>query len=331
MGIKWGVLSTAGIATKVSRAIDLATNAQLLAVASRSVERAESWAKEHGADRAYGSYEELLADPDIDAVYIPLPPTMHSEWAIKAAKAGKHVLSEKPLTVDVGEAVAMADACRENGVQLMDGVMWVHHDWTTAVKKLQNAGVLGELRHVSASFSFNWGPTVPVDNIRAQKALGGGALGDLGYYCVRGILWAFGEMPEAVFARGRYANDVDIEMTGTLLFSGNRTASLNCGFTMAPRATLELAGSDNALWVDGFVVPPSEDESFFFTGKGIGVRDKHRVGPCIQEAKMIERFSGIVASGNLDSALPADAINTTRVCCAIAQSAESQKLVELNR
>ena len=329
MGIKWGVLSTAGIATKVSRAIDLAANAELLAVASRSAERAESWATEHGADRAYGSYEALLADPDIDAVYIPLPPTMHNEWAIKAAKAGKHVLSEKPLTVDEAEAVAMADACRDNGVQLMDGVMWVHHDWTGAVKKLQNDGTLGELRHVSASFSFNWGPTVPLDNIRAQKDLGGGALGDLGYYCVRGILWAFEEMPEAVFARGRYANDVDVEMTGTLLFSGNRTASFNCGFTMAPRATLELGGSDKALWIDGFVVPPSEEQSSFYTGKGLGVREEHSLGPCIQEVKMIERFSGIVETGAIDPTLPAAAVNTTRVCCALARSAESRILVEL--
>ncbi len=329
MGVKWGVLSTAGIATKVSRAIDLAPNAELLAVASRSAERAETWARKHGAARAYGSYEALLSDPDIDAVYIPLPPTMHSEWAIKAAKAGKHVLSEKPLTVDVEEAVAMEVACRENKVQLMDGVMWVHHDWTEEVKKLQGAGGLGELRHVSASFSFNWGSTIPVDNIRAQKALGGGALGDLGYYCVRGILWAFGEMPDAVFAKGRYANGVDTEMTGMLFFSDNRTATFNCGFTMGARAALELGGSDSALWVDGFVVPPSEDESFFYTGKKIGVREKHRLGPCVQEARMIEHFSGIVESGILDPKLSEDAVNTTRICCALAQSAESQKVVEL--
>ena len=110
MSVKWGIVGTADIATKVSKAIQRAKNAELLAIGSRSSERAEKWAMEHGASRSYGSYEALLDDPDVAAVYIPLPPSMHSEWGIKAAKAGKHVLSEKPLTMDIGEAVALEAA-----------------------------------------------------------------------------------------------------------------------------------------------------------------------------------------------------------------------------
>ena len=329
MGVKWGVLSTAGIATKVSRAIDLAGNAELVAIASRSQERAEAWSNKHGAARAYGSYDELLADPDIEAVYIPLPPSMHGEWGVKTARAGKHVLSEKPLTMDIQEAVAMETACRESNVQLMDGVMWVHHDWTAEAKKVLKAGAIGELRRVTSCFSFNWGSAVPVDNIRARPELGGGALGDLGYYCVRSILWAFEEMPHAVFAKAHYANDVDIEMSGMLFFADDRTASFDCSFTMSRGAWLELAGTAGALWVNGFVVPSSEEGASFTVGNHPGSGELHEVGPCVQEAKMIERFSGIVESGELDPSLAKDAVDTVRVCCALAKSAATGKIVEV--
>ena len=329
MSVKWGVMSTAGIATKVGSAIDRATNAELLAVASRSKVRGEAWGKEHGIERSYGDYDALLADPEIQAVYIPLPPSMHAEWAIKAAKAGKHVLSEKPLTVDVAEASAVLDACKNNGVQLMDGVMWVHHDWTKKAKALRNAGKLGELRRVTASFSFYWGAEVPLDNIRAQKKMGGGALGDLGYYCIRAILWAFEEMPTAVFARGRYANDVDVEVSGMLYFSDDRIASFDCGFTIATRLSLELAGTESSFRIDPFVLPSSEEGASISISKDIGEWERHDVGPCVQEVNMIECFSGIVISGTLDPAWPQAALDTVRVCCALAESAESGREVQL--
>ena len=329
MSVKWGVMSTAGIASKVAGAIKRAGNAELVAVASRSMDRADAWAKEHGVDRSYGNYEALLADPDIEAVYIPLPPSMHAEWAIKAAEAGKHVLSEKPLTVDVAEAVAVVDACESNGVQLMDGVMWVHHDWTEKARAILKAGELGDLRRVTASFTFYWGSEIPVDNIRAQKEMGGGALGDLGYYCIRAILWAFEEVPRAVYARARYANGVDIEVSGMLYFSQDRIASFDCGFTIDVRISLELAGTKGSLRVDPFVLPPSEEESTILVAKQDGVYEQRPVGPCVQEVNMIERFSGIVESGNLVSTWPNAALDTVRVCCALAESAETGNEVEI--
>ena len=134
--VQWGVLGTAGIAKKVGEAIKMAENAELVAVASRSKTRAKQWARNNQVEHAYGSYDELLADPRIDAVYIPLPPSMHAEWTIKAADQGKHVLCEKPLSVTVDEAIAMSNACKTNQVQLMDGVMWVHHDRTSKMLEL---------------------------------------------------------------------------------------------------------------------------------------------------------------------------------------------------
>jgi len=293
------------------------------------LEKAQKWAADHDAEKSYGSYAALLNDPNIDAVYIPLPPSMHNEWAIRAAKAGKHVLSEKPLTMNVDEAREIVEVCRNSGVQLMDGVMWVHHDRTRIVKKAMSSGEIGDLRRATSAFSFNWGPTVPTQNIRAQKELGGGAIGDLGYYCVRAILWAFDEMPTAVFARSRYANDVDIETSAMVYFSDDRVASMDCAFSMQARSWLELAGTDGSIMMDDFVLPTSEEKSWYSVRKGFGKQDAKSVGPCIQEVKMIEDFSALVESGKLDPALPQDALNTVKVCCAILESAKSGRLAEI--
>jgi predicted dehydrogenase len=306
-------MGTAKIAAKVARAITLAKNAELAAVASRSQDRAAEWARTNKVPRSYGSYEALLEDPDIDAVYIPLPPSMHCEWTVKAAEHRKHVLSEKPLTPDPSEAKKMVEACRRNGVQLMDGVMWVHHDRVKTMRDAVARGEIGALRRATAAFAFNWGPTIPLNNIRSNKELGGGALGDLGYYCARAILWAFGEVPERAFARARYANGVDIEISAMLFFSEERTASFDCGFTTKGRCWLELVGSEATLSLDDFVVPRSEEESTFWLSKRPGEKVATTVGPCVQEVRMIERFSNVVESGQLDPKLAQDAVDTVRI------------------
>ena len=329
MAVRWGVLGTAGIATKVGAAIHNAKGSELRAIASRDIEKAQKWAADHDAEKSYGSYEALLADPQIDAVYIPLPPSMHKEWAIRAADSGKHVLSEKPLTMDVGEAKAIVDACEKNNVQLMDGVMWVHHDRTAVIKKALKSGEIGTVRRTTSAFSFNWGPTVPTENIRAQKELGGGAIGDLGYYCVRATLWAFDELPRAVFAKARYANDVDVETSGMMFFSDDRVATMDCAFSIQARSWLDIAGVDGSIFMDDFVLPASDDESWYALRKGFGKNERHSIGPCIQEVKMIEDFTSIVGGGKLDPGPPKDALNTVAVCCALLESAKTGREIEL--
>jgi predicted dehydrogenase len=326
MGVKFGVMGTAKIATKVARAITLANNAELFAIASRSEGKAAEWARTNNVPRSYDSYEALLKDPEVEAVYIPLPPSMHCEWTVKAAEHGKHVLSEKPLAGDVHEARKMLDACRKNNVQLMDGVMWVHHDRVRAMEEAVKRSAIGALRRVTAAFAFNWGATIPLNNIRSSKELGGGAIGDLGYYCVRAILWAFGAVPERVFARARYANGVDIETSAMLFYSEERTASFDCGFTMKGRCWLELAGSDASLSLDDFVVPASEETSSYWLSTKIGDKTASAVGPCVQEVRMIERFASVVQSGKLDPKMAQDALDTVRICGAIARSAETNSL-----
>ena len=320
--VRWGILSTANIASKLARAINLAHNAELIAIASRTEARATEWAEKRNVPVAYGSYDELIYDSSLDAIYIPLPPSMHAEWTIKAAEQGKHVLCEKPLSVHADEATQMVDACRLNGVQLMDGVMWVHHERTTLMK--QELANLGELRRVTAAFTFNWN-TIPINNIRAKPELGGGSLGDLGYYCVRAILWAFDEIPIRVFATARYKVGVDFNFTGILWFDNDRIATLDCGFDTGLRRWFEVAGTEASLVCDDFTIPQSEESArFWIHGPD---NQKHETGNCIQEVKMIERFSEIAQSGILEPEWTDVALNTMRVCDAIRESDQQGEIV----
>ena len=326
--VRWGILSTAKIATKVCRAIKLASNAELVAIASRTRERAENWASEHDVKHAYGSYEELLADDSIDAIYLPTPPTLHAEWTTRAAECGKHVLCEKPLAANVEESLAMVKACEENGVQLMDGVMWVHHERTPKMKQIIEDGTLGKLRRVTSAFSFNWN-TIPYDNIRAKKELAGGSLGDLGYYCVRAILWAFGDLPTRVFATARYDVGVDMNFSGLLWFGGDRMASFDSAFDTGSRKWFEVAGTSASLICDDFVIPWKEESARFWVHNSTGKSAEYNVENAIQEVNMVERFSSIVQTGMLEPQFIEDAINTMHVCDALSKSAIHNEIVDL--
>ena len=328
--VRWGILSTAKIASKVYRAIKLASNAEIVAIASRTRERAEEWASEHGVERAYASYERLLADESIDAIYLPTPPTLHAEWTIKAAECGKHVLCEKPLAANVEESIAMANACKENGVQLMDGVMWVHHERTPEMKQVIEGGALGKLRRVTSAFSFNW-DTIPYDNIRAKKELAGGSLGDLGYYCVRAILWAFDNLPTQVFATARYEVGVDLNFSGLLWFEDERMASFDSAFDTGSRKWFEVAGAKGSLICDDFVIPWQEESARFWIHGATGKAGERNVKSGIQEVNMIERFSNIVQTGALEPKFAQDAIDAMRVCDALSESARRNEIVELAR
>ena len=335
--IRWGILGTARIATKVGRAISAARSAELAAIASRDRARAVDWIVRHdlgsisSADQgpaAYGSYEELLADPAIDAVYIPLPPSLHAEWTIKAAERGKHVLCEKPLATTVSEARAMAAACRANGVQLMDGVMWMHHVRTEAMYRLIEQRSLGALRRITAAFSFNATDFAP-DNIRFQRELGGGVLGDLGWYCVGAALWAFDELPSRVFATGTYRDDVEISLSGLLWFSRERMASFDCAFDASTRKWFEIAGTDASIVCDDFVNPWEVSKARFWVHDRQGKASQEMFPDCNQEVRMIERFGDIVRSGTLEPDWGDRAVNTQIVCAALDRSARSGVPVDI--
>ncbi len=343
--VRWGILGTARIASKVGRAINEARGAVLSKVASRDESRAQSWIARHtrgnsttDETRAFlnpgtpvaacGSYLELLEDPAIDAVYIPLPPSLHCEWTCLAARHGKHVLCEKPLAMNLAEAQQMADACSAANRQLMDGVMWAHHERTDAMREILQAGTLGTLRRVTAGFTN--GATLGPQDIRFQRDLGGGALGDLGWYCVGALLWAFKDLPVRVFATARYESEVDRNLSALLWFRHGRMASFDCGFDVVWRKWFEIAGTKGSLVCDDFVNPWNAAKARFWVHDSQGQGTQHLAGDCVQEVRMIENFCDIVRSGRLDPAWPAAALATQKVCDALATAARTETVVELD-
>jgi predicted dehydrogenase len=344
--VRWGILGTARIASKVARAIHLARGAQLAAVASRDADRARAWVDRHTVGHAtadakveflpagvpvatYGSYLELLQQLDIDAVYIPLPPSLHCEWTCCAARHGKHILCEKPLAMNLAEAQQMKDVCQSAGRQLMDGVMWVHHERTPAMEKILSSGVLGRLRRVTSAFSFN-AADFRSDNIRFQRDLGGGALGDVGWYCIRATLWAFGDLPERVLATARYREDVDMSLSATLWFRDDRMAAFDCSFDTTWRKWFEIAGTEGSLVCDDFVNPWDAAKARFWTHDSQGKATQHDSPSSLQEVRMIEDFCEIVRSDRLEPAWVEASLATQTVCDALARSARTGQVVEVH-
>ena len=239
MGVRWGLLSTA----RINDAILGAAPDMVVAVGSRSRERAEAYAKEKGVARAHGSYEELLADPEVDAVYVSLPNGMHVEWSVRALEAGKHVLVEKPLDRRVEEVERAFDVAERHGLVLSEAFMWRHHP--QARKLVELLPQIGPVKLVRATFSF---PLDRPGDVRWDPALDGGSLMDVGCYCVSGIRLVLGE-PEEV--RGLAVGDgVDRNFAGVLRFASGALATFDCGFDLPHRDALEVIGDDGTLFLD---------------------------------------------------------------------------------
>lgn len=327
--LRFGVMGTALIATKIANAIHSAKGARLDVIASRNLARAKSWARRHKCPRAYASYEELLDDAEIDAVYIPLPNSMHHEWTIRAAEKGKHVLCEKPIAASYSQAVEMADACRQHGVQLMDGVMWVHHSRAAHFKKQIDKGALGTLRRLTSAFTFLL-DKIPKVDIRLSKELAGGSLGDLGWYCMRLANFAFEDLPKEVYATARWYNGVDMNLSAVLWYDKGRMASFDSGFDIVMRQWFEIAGTKASMVCDDFVLPNSTAEARYFVHGGEGKKRKeHVVRDCDQIVAMIEDFTKAVKSGKLNTAWPRETLETMQVMEAVAKSAKTGSRVEL--
>ena len=247
MTTKWGIISTAHINRLVLAGARESDRVEVLAVASRDQARAEDYAREHGIERAYGSYEALFADPDLDAVYISLPNSLHVEWSIRALEAGKHVLCEKPLDRRPAEVERAFDAAERAGRILMEAFMYRHNPQTARVKELVDGGTIGQLRVVRSSFSFSLGES---ENVRLAAGLDGGALMDVGCYCVSGSRLLGGE-PERVFGEQLTGESgVDVLFAATMRFPGDVVAQFDCGFVQPDRDELEVVGSEGSLFLD---------------------------------------------------------------------------------
>jgi D-xylose 1-dehydrogenase (NADP+, D-xylono-1,5-lactone-forming) len=239
--VKWGFVSTANINDKVLRGVADVDSVDVVAVASRDTSRAEVYARERGIERAYGSYDELLADPELEAIYISLPNSMHVEWSIRALEAGKHVLCEKPLDRRPERVEEAFDVAERAGLVLMEGFMWRHHPQTRLLEEIIRSGRIGEPRVVLARFSF---PLDDPENVRMRPELDGGGLMDVGCYCISAARLVAGE-PELVFGRQVVGpTGVDVRFLGTLQFPGNVFAHFLCGMDVPFSSRLEVVGSD---------------------------------------------------------------------------------------
>ncbi|MEA2156099.1 MAG: hypothetical protein QOE11_2239 [Solirubrobacteraceae bacterium] len=240
--INWGLLSTARINGAVINGALESQDAGVVAVASRDGARAREYAERFGIPRAHGSYDALLADPEVDAVYVSLPNGLHVEWTIRALEAGKHVLCEKPMDRRPERVAQAFDVAEREGLVLSEAFMWRHHPQTTRLRELLGDGAIGDVRLVRASFSFPLALDAP--NVRLDAALDGGGLLDVGSYCISGArLAAGGEPVSAIGCAVTGARGVDTRFTGLLRFDGDVLATFDCGIDLHARHDLEISGS----------------------------------------------------------------------------------------
>lgn len=248
--VTFGFLSTARINDHLLAAARDSELVRVLAVASRDQARAETYAREHDIERAYGGYDELLGDPDVEAVYVSLPNALHVEWSIRALEAGKHVLCEKPLTRRPEEVERAFDAAERAGRLLMEAFMYRHHPQTRLVKQLVDDGAIGPLRAMRAAFSFDLLAERDEEDIRLNAALDGGSLMDVGSYCVSGARLLAGE-PERVWGEEVPApSGVDMSFYGTLRFPGDVVAQFHSSLALPFKQELEVLGADGSLLVE---------------------------------------------------------------------------------
>jgi predicted dehydrogenase len=322
--LRWGILGVAKINERLLPAFVKAGNAELVGIASRSLDKAQAAARGAGIPRAFGSYQALLDDPNIDAVYNPLPNHLHDEWTRKAAERGKHVLCEKPLTPTAREAEALVAFCQAKKVKLMDGFFWPHHPRTHQMKSLLTGGTLGRVERVTGTFTFQ----LPLDqtNIRLQASSGGGSLLDVGCYPVYGIRWAFGEEPVKVWAAARFHNDVDVSMSATLWFADGRIANFDCGFVHPMRQWLEVVGSKGTLIVPEMWVPRKANYLVSFDENAA---EEIEVSGHDQIQCMLEDFGRYVLEDKPVSPAPEEAIKSAKVMDALITSAREKRCVKV--
>ena len=242
-----GLLSTANINKEILAGAAESDRVEVVAVGSRTTETAAAYAREHGLERAHGSYDALLADPDVDAIYISLPNGLHHEWTLKALAAGKHVLCEKPYSRRAADVEAAFDAADTAGLVLMEAFMYRHHPQTLKVQELVAAGAVGRICAVKTTFTF---PLASLSNVRALPELDGGALMDVGCYCISGIRALAGE-PERV--RGEQVTGttgIDMAFHGTLRCANDVVGQFEASFRSPKRQGLEVVGEDGVLVVD---------------------------------------------------------------------------------
>jgi predicted dehydrogenase len=344
--LRWGILSTANIATRNWKALRLSGNSVITAVASRDVERSRRFIKNCQAEApfatppvALGSYEALIRSPHVDAVYIPLPTGLRKEWVLRAAAAGKHVVCEKPCGLNAADVGEMIAACRKHRVQFMDGVMFMHNPRLERARKLlDDAAGLGEFKRIESMFTFRAVDEFFGANIRVHSELEPtGCLGDLGWYCIRFSLWAMNwRLPREVTGRilSQRGNRLSpapapTDFSGELIFNDDISAGFFCSFLVQNRQWAEVSGTKGHLRLPDFVHPFNDHEPVIeLRGREVRVKcctckSKHTTSrERAQDANLFRNFVNQVRTGKLNSAWPMWALKTQQVMDACYQSAK---------
>ncbi len=333
--IRWGLLSTANINKALIDPIRAAKRSELVAVASRDQGKATTYAQQHNIPKAYGSYEALLADPDIDVIYNPLPNTMHSEWTIKAADAGKHVLCEKPLVTTLAEFDQVVAAAQRNHVTVFEAFMYLHHPQTRKVQALIEAGELGTIQQINSWFHF-YLPPERATNIRLSAALDGGSLWDVGVYpnslaIVMAQAAGAGDAPQTVWANKIVGETgVDVAMRAQLHFANNLVAQISSGLRTPFREAVHIIGDKGAIqliepWKPGLTGQESRC-MITTTDGGETTLTTPAINPYLCEVAAMEQAI-------LDGAAPVVPLslsrNFLRSALALHESANTNQLVKL--
>jgi D-xylose 1-dehydrogenase (NADP+, D-xylono-1,5-lactone-forming) len=315
LSLRWGILSTANITNKL---LDSGTDQQFVAVGSRDAGRAEAFARDHGIARAHGSYETLLADPDVDAIYNPLPNSLHVEWSIRALQAGKHVLCEKPMSRHPEEVERAFDVADREGRLLAEAFMWRHHPQVVRARELLEAGEVGALKIIRAAFAFR---AADPDDIRLQADLDGGGLMDVGCYCVSGCRALARAEPVRGYAEyvpgGR--GGVDVALAATLRFPGDVLAHLDCGLSYPGGDQLEAVGTEGSLFLDD---PWHGREAVIEVRRADGTVERIETGPANSYALELANFEAAVRGHGAALLGREDALAQARAIAALYTSAE---------
>jgi D-xylose 1-dehydrogenase (NADP+, D-xylono-1,5-lactone-forming) len=314
VSLRWGIISTANITRKL---LDSGHDQEFVAVGSRDLARANAFASEHGLARAHGSYEELLADPEVDAIYNPLPNALHVEWSIKALEAGKHVLCEKPMSRHPEDVERAFDVAEREGRVLEEAFMWRHHPQLQRARELIAAGDVGELRVIRAAFAFNAGNP---DDIRLQADLEGGGLMDVGCYCVSGCRALASAEPVRGYAEYVPGGNggVDVALSATLRFPGDVLAHFDCGLSYVGGGQLEAVGSQGSV----FLADPWHGREAILELRRAGGIERIEVGPANSYALELADFEAAVRGQRPPLLSRADAVAQARAIQALYTSAE---------
>ncbi len=319
--LRWGILGTARINRALIPPLTISPRNRLLAVASRELERAQQYAREKGIERAHGSYEALLADPEIDVVYISLPNRFHAEWAIKAAKAGKHVLCEKPIALTVEDVDAIAEAGAKNGVVIAEAFMYRHHPQTLKVCELIETGTIGRLRLIRGGFTYPLGRT---GDVRLKPELGGGSIWDVGCYPISFARAVSGGLaPEEVFGWQIVGpTGVDMSFFGQMHFGNGVFAQFDSGFESALRMIMEFVGSEGCITLSNAFKP--DDASQLDLQRGDGPVETLRFADQELYLGEVEDLYDAVVFGKPQRIQLSDSRNNVATILGLLQSAREQ-------